>query len=151
MGAFWCAGAAVLLVIICKAASKPLPIRELQKETILAIDDDSAILDIEKLALEGEGYTVHTVSNPQEALKYYSEHWRSIKLVLLDFLMPEMTGDLVFASMRKIDPQVPVLLVTGNFDRIQSLELRGETCGCLAKPFALGELIQRVRDVAVLA
>jgi DNA-binding NtrC family response regulator len=150
MGLAWCAVAAVFLLAICKISGKALPVRQLQSETILAIDDDTAILEIEKAALEEEGYTVHTVANPQEALQYYSEHWRNIKLVLLDFLMPEMTGDRVFECMRTIDPQVPVLLVTGHYNRIQSLPFNDGTVGCLSKPFALHDLIRKVRDTTTL-
>lgn len=150
-GLGWCAVAAVFLFALCKISSKATPVRELQKETILAIDDDTAILEIEKMALEDEGYTVHTVANPQEALEYYSEHWQHIKLVLLDFLMPGMTGDRVYECMREIDPHVPVLLVTGHSNRIQSPELRSGVCGFLSKPFPLGDLVHKVQDAVGLA
>ena len=51
-------------------------------------------MDIEKTALEDSGYKVQTFANPMEALKYHADHWQEVKLVLLDFLMPEMRGDL---------------------------------------------------------
>lgn len=151
IGGVWCLVSSLLLWSVCKIAGKSLLIREKHRDTILAIDDDTAILDVEKTALESEGYNVHVVANPMEALRYYAEHWQSIKLVLLDFLMPEMTGDRVFERLREIDPQVPVLLVTGYHNRIQSSELKSGVCGCLLKPFPLDDLVRKVRDAAGFA
>jgi PleD family two-component response regulator len=51
---------------------------------ILAIDDEEGFLGLLKAALECEGYTVHTASSPQEAVKFYEKRWREIDVVLLD-------------------------------------------------------------------
>lgn len=146
LGGVWAVMATVFGVAVCMAASKPLPEPGGQLGTILAIDDDTAMLDVTRLALENEGYQVHSVSSPKEAIKFYENHWQNIKLVLLDFLMPEMTGDQVFASLRICNPQVPVLLVTGHYQSIQAPEFKSGVRGCLSKPFLLNDLIQKVGD-----
>jgi two-component system, NtrC family, response regulator GlrR len=141
----------IFCLAFCRMASTPLPTIGHQNDTILAIDDDPEMLNIEKLALESEGYNVHAVSSPQEGLKFYAEHWQNIKLVLLDYLMPEMTGDRVFALLQEIDPQVPVLLVTGYYDRIPANKLQSGICGYLPKPFSLDNLTNRVRGIVEFA
>ena len=60
--------------------------------------------------------------------------------------MPEMTGDCVFESLRTINPQVAILLVTGHYESIQALEFKSGIRGYLSKPFSLNDLIQQVRD-----
>ena len=82
------------------------------KPCVLAIDDEKDLLDAIKLTLEGEGYEVLATSNPDEGLKLYEQHWRKIGVVLLDYLMPEMTGDLVFECLLRLNPSVKVLLLT---------------------------------------
>ena len=141
----------VFLLALCKASSIPMPAMGDQHDTILAIDDDPELLNIAKLALESEGYLVHAVSSPKEGIRYYAEHWQNIKLVLLDYLMPEMNGDTVFTSLREIDPHVSVLLVTGYYDRITTSTLKSSICGYLPKPFSLDNLVNRVRGVMEFA
>jgi two-component system response regulator VicR len=114
--------------------------------TILAIDDEPDILDVIKLALEGEGYAVHTTSSAADGLRYFEEHARDVALVLLDYVMPEMTGDLVFENLQRIDPDVRVLLLTACEDQVAKKMFARGLRGYLQKPFFLEDLIQRVRE-----
>lgn len=66
------------------------------KRSILAIDDEESFLGFLKEALERLGYRVFNASNPLEALMVYEERWREIDMVVLDFLLPPLTGDFVF-------------------------------------------------------
>jgi DNA-binding response OmpR family regulator len=135
-------------LLFCLAAARPspkgIPENDPRAETILAIDDDPELLHLAKLALEGEGYFVHAVTNPADGIRFYQQYRQSIGLVLLDFLMPKMNGDQVFAKLREIDPAVPVLLVTGCYDQIQTPALRNASGGYLPKPFRIETLIDRV-------
>ena len=88
------------------------PLFSSEKPGILVIDDETNMLDIIKTTLEGEGYRVFTAGEPQVGLDLYEQHWREIKVVLLDYLMPNMTGDLVFECLQRINPDVRVLLLT---------------------------------------
>jgi len=71
-----------------------------QPQTILVIEDEAQILEILQALLEGEGYRVLAASRPSVGLKLYAEHWQSVQLVLTDYMMPEMTGDKVFAVLK---------------------------------------------------
>jgi two-component system, cell cycle sensor histidine kinase and response regulator CckA len=113
---------------------------------ILAIDDELAILDIVKTALKAEGYTVHIASSPTEGIKFYEQHWRNIKLVLIDFMMPEMTGDLVFEHLQRINPDVRVLLLTGSFMFQKDEKFVRRLRGYMEKPINLDILAVRVKD-----
>lgn len=117
-------------------------------KTVLAIDDEPYIQDILKIVLEAEGYTVLTASNGRESIQLYKEHWRNIHVVLLDFMMPEMTGDKVFDHLKQINPNVPVLLVSGSADlACQANMLAKGVRGVVHKPFYLTDLVQQVGSV----
>jgi CheY-like chemotaxis protein len=63
---------------------------------ILAIDDEQELLEAVKLNLEADGFVVHAFTSANEGIRYYEQHCREIDLVLLDYLMTEMPGDVVF-------------------------------------------------------
>jgi CheY-like chemotaxis protein len=78
---------------------------------VLCVDDDIAILDIIKLLLEKNGFSVLTASNSHCALEAFKQN--SVDLVILDYEMPEMKGHEVAMQIRSIDPEVPILLHSG--------------------------------------
>jgi CheY-like chemotaxis protein len=118
-----------------------------QPQTILVIEDEAQILAIVQTLLEGEGYRVLVASRPAVGLKLYAEHWPSIQLVLTDYMMPEMTGDKVFAALKQINLRVKVILVTGSGDYShQDLIVQGLR-GCVRKPFHLDEIVAKVKEV----
>jgi len=116
------------------------------KPCVLAIDDEKDLLDIIKTTLEGEGYEVLTANNPNDGLKLYEEHWKKIGVVLLDFLMPEMTGDLVFECLLRQNPYVKVLLLTACDDHVARRMFEQGLRGYVQKPFYLNDLIARVGE-----
>jgi len=59
------------------------------------------------------GYTTIQAENGKIALDIFGKHYKEIKVVLLDLLMPEMSGKETFMEMKKIDPEVKVILVSG--------------------------------------
>lgn len=113
---------------------------------ILAIDDETDILDIIRSSLEGAGFKVLTASSPTKGLELFEQNWRDIKLVLLDYLMPEMTGDLVFETLQRIDPGARVILLTACDDNVAKKMFTQGLRGYVQKPFYLDDLIQRVRE-----
>ena len=113
---------------------------------ILALDDDVEILNVLRLTLEGAGFQVHTAESAREGLDLYEKFWKQIQLVMLDYLMPEMNGDLVFECMQRINPNVKVLLLTGCENHVARKMFAHGLRGLIQKPFYLDDLIQRVRD-----
>ena len=117
-----------------------------RRPQVLVIDDEIEILDVIRSVLLDEGITVHTAPTPHQGLELYEKHWRDIDLVLLDYLMPEMTGDLAFESMQHINPDVKVVLLTGCDDNVAKRMFEKGLRGYLQKPFYLDDLIKRVRE-----
>ena len=114
------------------------------KPGVLAIDDEPDLLDIVKTTLEGEGYRVFAFTEPQDGLKFYEQNWRNVAVVLLDYLIPGMTGDLVFECLQRQNPQVKVLLLTACDDHVARQMFQAGLRGYIQKPFYLADLIARV-------
>jgi|LSQX01.1.fsa_nt_gb DNA-binding response OmpR family regulator len=114
------------------------------KERILVAEDDQAILTGVADLLESEGYDVVTARNGAEALERYRSD--SPGLVLLDVMMPEMSGYDVCRAIRSENAVVPVVMLTAKgqeVDRVVGLELGADDY--IVKPFGMAELLARVR------
>lgn len=116
------------------------------KPCVLAIDDEPELLEIIRTALEADGYEVLTASAPEEGLKLYEANWRKIDVVLLDYLMPGMTGDLVFECIQRVNPYAKVLLLTACDDHVARTLFDRGLRGYIQKPFYLSDLSQRVAE-----
>jgi two-component system cell cycle sensor histidine kinase/response regulator CckA len=119
-------------------------------ELILAIDDEPEILDIIKQALEMEGFSVLTALGAKEGLKLYEKRATEIGVVLLDYVMPDMTGDLVFECLRQKNPNVRVILLTACEDTVARTMFEAGLRGFIQKPFYIDDLTNRVREELAL-
>jgi DNA-binding NtrC family response regulator len=117
-----------------------------QQGVILVIDDDNKTLTMVRKTLEREGYRVQTALDAAEGVKWYEEHWRDVELVLLDFWMPEITGDHVLEYLQRLDPCVRIVLLTGNKYAFGNQLYESGVRGCLEKPFQPAELTQQVQE-----
>jgi DNA-binding response OmpR family regulator len=113
---------------------------------ILAIDDEPEILNIIKESLEMEGFQVLPALGAKDGLKVYEERAAEIGVVLLDFLMPDMTGDLVFECLRQKNPDVRVILLTGCEDTVARKMFETGLRGLIQKPFYIDDLVNRIRE-----
>jgi DNA-binding NtrC family response regulator len=117
-----------------------------QQHAILAIDDERDFLLLLKAALESHGYKVHTACNSEDAFRVYKEKCEEIGMVLLDYLLPEMSGDMIFEKLQSFNPDVRVVLVTGCEEHVAEDMFMKGLRGYLQKPFDLTDLAQKVRD-----
>src|SRR5438552_5151526 len=112
---------------------------------ILVVDDERAVRESLKRALELEGYEIELAADGQEAL-YRLETDDQPDAVVLDVLMPGVDGLEVCRRLRKGGNQVPVLMLTAR-DEVEN-RVAGLDAGAddyVTKPFALEELLARVR------
>jgi two-component system cell cycle sensor histidine kinase/response regulator CckA len=117
-------------------------------ESILLIDDEEMILDVTWQMLLHLGYRVWPAGSGVQALDIFRENHAVIDLVILDMIMPQMSGDKVFTLMQKIDPQVRVLLSSGYSIKGQATEILERGCaGFIHKPFDLKDLALKIREV----
>jgi two-component system CheB/CheR fusion protein len=115
--------------------------------TILLIDDEQVVRDVTRLILQRAGFRVLAAENGQKGVELFAEHAREVKLVLLDLLMPVMGGDEAFDQIRKIRPNVPVILVSG-FEEEEAFRRFGDNQlqGFIKKPFTADWLCESVRE-----
>lgn len=116
-------------------------------ETILIIDDESMILDVGTRMLEGMNYRVMTAGGGGQGVKIYEKEHDRIDLVILDMIMPDLSGKETFEALVKINPSVKVLLSSGYSLDEQAREIMQKGCkGFIQKPFTMVELSQKVRS-----
>ena len=118
------------------------------KEKILLVDDEEDTIRVEKLMLKELGYSVIPALSGQEAVQLYKENKLTLDLVALDMIMPEMNGKDTYDELKRINPQVKVLLVSGYSLNKQIEELMDKGCiGFIQKPFSIVQLSQKIREV----
>lgn len=81
---------------------------------VLCVDDEAVGLSVRKLILESKGYRVFTAADGPQALALFSA--QPIDLVVLDYKMPGMNGDVVAERMKRQKPKVPILILSAYID-----------------------------------
>ncbi len=113
-------------------------------ETILLVDDEKTLLEAMEENLEDLGYTVHLAYNGKEALKLLRDE-DNIDLVIMDHIMPEMTGIEVIQRMRELGISHEVILYSGtNLQQYTSLL---EGVHYVSKPFNLADMSRKIRSI----
>jgi CheY-like chemotaxis protein len=84
------------------------------KKLILCIDDHRPGVRARKLILEGAGYRVLTASSGRIGLRLMRRH--RVQFVILDYRMPKMDGEAVAREIRRIDPHIPVIMLSGQIN-----------------------------------
>ncbi len=82
-----------------------------KRTKILLVDDDETYTKVTKMYLENNGLSIQSFNNPIEALEYCKKN--KIDIILLDYFMPEMTGEEFLKELRKFDTRAVVILQTG--------------------------------------
>ena len=116
--------------------------------TVLVADDEGAIRDISSALLERLGFRVITASDGVETVDLYTEHAGEISLLLMDLNMPRLNGVEAVLRIRHINPQVPVLFMSG-YPREQVMERFSHQphTDFVKKPFQNSELLAGIRSV----
>ncbi len=118
------------------------------KESILLIDDEPMIIEVASAILHHLGYSLHSVRSGKEAIAWYKDHCREIDLVVLDMIMPEMSGEEVFAQLKAINPSAKVLLSSGYSLAGQAERMLADGCaGFIQKPFDLQNFSRKIREM----
>lgn len=117
-------------------------------ETILLVEDEVGVRMVTVLALQGLGYTVLEAPNGEAALQLMAEHQGKVELLLSDVVMPEMSGRTLAETLLALHPELKVLFVSGYTDDaiVRHGVLQAEVA-FLQKPFTLGALARKVREV----
>jgi PAS domain S-box-containing protein len=112
---------------------------------ILVVDDEEVVLKVASEVLRDLGYHVTTCKDGREAVAYYREAWRDVDLVLLDMVMPNLSGRDTFLAMRQINPAVKAILSSGYSMNGQAQGILDEgVLDFIQKPYRLAELSRKV-------
>jgi len=114
---------------------------------VLIVDDEPLMRQMAQESLESCGYSVVTAPNGQAGVSLFKERRSEIALVLLDLVMPKMSGTEAFQEMKQIDPSVKVLLASGfqkdeRVEEAMSLGVRG----FIEKPYTMKALSRAVNQ-----
>ena len=117
-------------------------------ETILLVEDDSAVRDVIKIILEEQGYRVLSAGDGEEAVSVFRDHQDDVHLVMLDVVMPKMNGQEASERIKAMRPKVKFLFTSGyTADIIGEKGIIKEGIAFISKPVRPGELLNKIRQV----
>lgn len=120
-------------------------------ETILFVDDEDMITDVGRQLLEKLGYTVLTAGSGREAVEIFQKHLNEISLVIIDMIMPGLNGGETYDELKKIDPNIKVLLASGYSINGLAQDILDRGChGFIQKPFNIKTLSNKIRTVLAI-
>jgi CheY-like chemotaxis protein len=119
-----------------------------EKKTVFIVDDEEIIRELTCDILVGEGYNVLTAENGRRALEIFEQKGEMVDLVILDMSMPEMDGVQTFDALRKIDPDLKVLVSSGFSEdpSVMKLVEKGAR-GIITKPYKIDDIASKIRSV----
>ena len=114
-------------------------------ETVLLVEDEAFVRNVTREILQAAGYRVLIASDGVGAIRLYEEFGPEVDLLLTDMILPGENGAQLAARMRRQNPELKVLFVTGYADQITILKDAGEEY--LLKPFCAEVLLRRVGEL----
>lgn len=132
-------------VAVVEAAGEPRI--EGGTERILLVDDEETVLAVSRDILESLGYRVSAARSGPEALEIMAAEGDEIALVILDMIMPGMSGGETFDRLRRIAPHLKIILSSGYSLEGQAQQIMDRGCnGFLQKPFHVDRLARKIRE-----
>nr|HQU73166.1 response regulator [Calditrichia bacterium] len=117
-------------------------------ENVLVVDDEESVRSFLKDVLTQFGYQVFTSEDGKSALEFYRSGGDGVDLVILDMVMPGMSGQETLVALKELNPAVRVLISTGHTDPRQVQEtLAAGAAGFIAKPYTLQDFLMKVRQI----
>jgi signal transduction histidine kinase/CheY-like chemotaxis protein len=130
----------------------PLENRKLEHgtERILIVDDEDPVRNVLCVSLKHLGYSVEVARSGQEALAHLEADPNGFDLVILDMLMPELSGDETYFRMRELTPELRALVISGYSSEaaVQKVLDNGGR-GFIQKPFSIEQLSAKVRECLI--
>jgi PAS domain S-box-containing protein len=117
------------------------------KETVLVIDDEAVILEVTKDLVEALGYKVSIAQSGQEAIEIYKANHEAIDLIILDMIMPEMSGGETYDRLKSVNPNAKVILASGYTVNNHVTSILDKGCQhFIQKPFNLTDMSLKIRE-----
>ena len=117
-------------------------------ETVLLVDDDETVIVVAGQIMESMGYKVLLARSGKEAIEVYEKNKDKIDMVVLDMIMPEMSGGEVYDRIKEINPNIKALLASGYSMDGQGQEILERGCNSfIQKPFNIEQLSHKLREI----
>jgi two-component system cell cycle sensor histidine kinase/response regulator CckA len=130
------------------APAKPAAADDTGQGTILLVEDEEVLRNLNARGLTSRGYTVLQAANGAEAIEAFDSHPGQIDLVVSDVVMPEMDGPTLLTKLRSRNANVKIVFVSGYAEEAFEKHLPdGEKYSFLAKPFTLKQLLGAVKEM----
>lgn len=119
---------------------------------VMLVDDEKVVVEVASILLKAMGHRVTAMTNPMQAVEFFARHWKDVDLVMLDMIMPKLSGRDVFDKVVEINPDAKVLLCSGYSveGEAEGLLKRGAV-GFLQKPFTRESLAQKLSEAMAVA
>ena len=141
----------VLLPLCAPAVSEdtpPVVCLATGKQRVLFVDDDPALANVMNVALGHFSYDVTAFTDPVEAIAAFGLRPSGFDILVTDATMPRLTGHLLAAAIKKVRPDLPMILVSGAADRVVQDEAQDSPFAAfLDKPYRPSALAQIIQDV----
>jgi two-component system cell cycle sensor histidine kinase/response regulator CckA len=116
--------------------------------TVLLVEDEEMIMSVAKIMIEELGFTVIEASNGKEALELYQKHAADITLVLTDMGMPVMDGYALLGELKKLAPELPIIISSGFGNSVVSERVAPEEiAGLISKPYNFEQMQEILKTV----
>lgn len=116
-------------------------------ETILLAEDEPDVRDVIKTMLENFGYKVIESVDGVDAIRRYKENEEYINLLVFDLLMPHKNGKEAYDEIKKINPDVKIVYVSGYSDDIIKRSIFEEGLDFISKPLKPNDFLRKIREV----
>ncbi len=124
------------------------PDNSMNGQTVLLVDDEKMVLEVGKAILQRLGNAVITAASGEEALGQFNRHRESIGCVVLDLTMPGMDGLATFKQLRKLSPELPVIIASGlAVDQVTVQFGDMQPSSVIQKPYQVADLSAKIQKI----
>jgi two-component system, NtrC family, sensor kinase len=109
---------------------------------VLVVDDEGLVKEYLEEVMGRHGYRHAAFTDPREALVFFEMHYTKIDIVVADIRMPEMSGYDLAGEMLKINPDVPVILISAYFPSLNAVQQTPNVKRVLSKPLSAKLLME---------
>ena len=119
-----------------------------ENRTILIVDDEEMVLDVEALMLERMGFKTLKANSSEKAYQLYRDKKDNIDLVILDMIMPGDNGAVIYKKLKKINSGIRVLISSGFWKDINVREILNDGHNSfIQKPFKFAEFNKKIDSI----
>jgi PAS domain S-box-containing protein len=125
-----------------------LPKIERGTETVLVAEDDAQVRELISEILTGSGYTVLDAENGEDAIRVFYENKDKIHLLILDVIMPKKNGKEVYDEIRKVEPHIKAIFISGYDENlIHKKGVLEKELDFISKPISMEKFLRKIREV----